>query len=349
MTAAFEGSAAHTVAIVIPVYKGELVLGRLFDEIVALAPDAACAVTSPAGHPLAITEIVLVHDCGPDDSARVIRELAARDPRVRPVWLSRNFGQHSATLAGIATTSTEWVVTMDEDGQHDPADLPRLLDVALATGSQLVYARGANDAPHGWFRNTASAIVKWVADHLVAGEGMGDFSSYRLVLGEVGRAISAFGGHDVYLDVALTWVARPSQVCPVQLRSEDRASGYSTRGLIRHLGRLLLTSGVRPLRLITLFGSLVALAGFLFAGYAIVMRVMHGVVSEGWTSVIVAVLVMGGLVLVSLGIMAEYLAVVVGMAMGRPSFLLVGDPARGPLGRVGRRAPIGTLNDARPE
>ena len=326
------GTRPHTVGVVVPVYRGEQVLGRLVEEIRALAPDADSVVVSPEGRELVVTEIVLVHDCGPDRSDEVIRTLAGTDARVHPVWLSRNFGQHAATLAGIATTTTDWVVTMDEDGQHDPADIPRLLDVAVGTASQVVYGRGTNDAPHGWWRNAASETVKWVADRLISGESLADFSSFRLLLGEVGRAVAAYGGPDVYLDVALTWIARPAQVCPVVLRSEDRPSGYSLGRLLAHFGRLLLTSGVRPLRLITWIGAIVAVAGFLYAIYAIVTRITHDAQAPGWTSVIVAVLVVGGVLLISLGVIAEYLSVVVGTALGRPTYVVVTDPQRGPLG-----------------
>ena len=83
--------------------------------------------------------MLLVHDCGPDDSARVMRELAPH-PFVRPVWLSRNFGQHAATLAGMASSGGDWIVTMDEDGQHDPAYIGAMLDVALAEQASVVYA-----------------------------------------------------------------------------------------------------------------------------------------------------------------------------------------------------------------
>ncbi len=87
--------------------------------------------TTPGGLPFRVAEVLLVNDCGPDDSAGVMRRLEREHPWVRTIWLSRNFGQHAATLAGMASSGGDWIVTMDEDGQHDPADIPTLLDVAM--------------------------------------------------------------------------------------------------------------------------------------------------------------------------------------------------------------------------
>ena len=119
------------VSVVVPVYRGELTLEALIAEIVPLAEPTP----TPAGTRFAVCEIVLVHDGAVDGSARVIKSLAAKHPMVLPLWLSRNFGQHAATLAGMASTTGDWVVTLDEDGQHNPREIAALLDAAIASGS----------------------------------------------------------------------------------------------------------------------------------------------------------------------------------------------------------------------
>ena len=213
----------HTIGIVVPVYRGETTLPALLEEIDRLTLPGL----TPGGHRFRVSEVVLVHDSGPDRSDLTIRALAERYPYVRPVWLARNFGQHAATLAGMSSTSTDWVVTMDEDGQHDPAAIGAMLDTALATASPLVYAAPTNPAPHGALRNVASHVAHGVARVLGAG-GLQHFHSYRLMLGEVGRGLAAYCGESVYLDVALTWVVNRTAVCPVTLREErGRPSGPS--------------------------------------------------------------------------------------------------------------------------
>ena len=104
--------AEHTLAVVVPVYHGEHTLQPLIAELAQLT----LRQWTPAGHAYRVTEVLLVHDCGPDRSDETIRCLAANHGFVLPVWLSRNFGQHAATLAGMASTTADWVVTMDEDG-----------------------------------------------------------------------------------------------------------------------------------------------------------------------------------------------------------------------------------------
>src|SRR5688572_22784522 len=133
-----------SLSLVVPVYQGERTLELLVKEVEPLTTPA----TTPAGHAFQVQELVLVHDGAIDRSDRVMEELAARYPFVRLVWLSRNFGQHAATLAGMASSSGDWVVTLDEDGQQAPAEVGALLDRALADQVQLVYGQPVNPAPH---------------------------------------------------------------------------------------------------------------------------------------------------------------------------------------------------------
>jgi glycosyltransferase involved in cell wall biosynthesis len=323
-TAAGE-SALHEVAAVVPVYRGERTLGALVAELEPMTS----AQTTPAGRRFRVSEVLLVHDGAVDDSASVMRSLAQRRPQVRVLWLSRNFGQHPATLAGMASTTADWVVTLDEDGQQDPRDIGRLLDEALAHGAQLVYARPTNEPPHGWLRNRMSALVKWVFVRVLGNRQLGAFNSFRLIDGEIARGVAAYCGANVYLDVALSWVVTGARHCPVELRRErGRSSGYSSTRLIGHFWQLVLTSGTRPLRLIALLGLLSIVLAFAISAYVLWGHLQHQVPVQGWTSMIIVVCFFAGLILVSLGIIAEYLGVAVSMAMGKPPYLIASRPAR---------------------
>ena len=326
----------HRVSIVIPVYQGEHTLKGLVQEIALLT----VPTPTPAGHEFLVTEVLLVNDHGPDRSDEVIRELAAAYKFIRPVWLSRNFGQHPATMAGMASSSGDWIVTMDEDGQHDPANVGDFLDVALQEGAQLVYADPVNRPPHNVLRNGSSRLAKWVFSTFLTGKSEATFQSYRMVLGEIGRSVAAYAGSGVYLDVAMGWVAGPPAACPVRLREEGgRASGYSTRALLSHFVHLVLSSGTRALRMVSALGALFAVVGIGYALYLLVVRITSSTTPQGWTSTMVVVLVSTGAILFSLGVIAEYLGVAVNMAMGKPLYLIVGDPKDGPLGRPGQNGP----------
>jgi len=280
-----------------------------------------------------VDEVLLVFDHGPDGSAQVIRELSATHSFVRAVWLSRNFGQHAATLAGMASSGGDWIVTLDEDGQYNPADIASMLDTALAEGADVVYGDPVNAAPHGPLRNLASVAAKRITDLMVGTKSARHFHSFRLVLGEIGRSVAAYSGSGVYLDVALGWVANRVSTSAVVLRAEGRRSGYSLPRLISHFWRLVLTSGTRSLRFITTIGLVMATFGAVFAVAIALRQLITGVIAEGWTSLMVVLLVAAGFVIVFLGVIAEYLGVAVNMAMGRPPYLITSDPANGPMGR----------------
>ncbi len=322
--------APHLVSVVIPVYQGELTLGPVVEELAASVADRV----TPAGRAYRVTEVVLVHDCGPDASDDAIRALAAAHDWVRPVWLSRNFGQHAATLAGIAASGGEWVVTMDEDGQHDPEAIGALLDTAMTEQADVVYARPTNEPPHGAVRNAASRGAKWLVDRLAKGADASAFSSYRLVIGEVARSVAAYAGPGIYLDVAIAWVANRTATCPVEMRSEgDRPSGYTFRRLVSHFWRLVLSSGTRPLRWVSALGAAAVLLAPVVALVLVVGRASGSWQVPGWTSTMILLMVASGVILFSLGVIAEYVGLAVNMAMGKPLYLPVRDRREGPLGR----------------
>jgi len=331
-----QGPRPHRVSIVVPVFQGERTLGPLVREIALLTAPTKTA----DGHEFQVIELLLVNDHGPDRSDEVIRELASGYDFIRAVWLSRNFGQHPATLAGMASSTGDWVVTMDEDGQHDPAYIGDFLDVALREGSQLVYADPVNRPPHTMLRNGSSRLAKWVFSTFLTGSSDGDFQSYRMILGEIARSVAAYAGSGVYLDVAMGWVAGPTSACPVRLRAEGaRRSGYSTRALLSHFVHLVLSSGTRALRMVSALGLLFGLGGIAYAVYLLVVRFTSEAIPQGWTSTMVVVLVSTGAILFSLGVIAEYVGIAVSMAMGKPLYLIVGDPKDGPLGRSGEKVP----------
>ena len=315
----------HRVSIVIPVYRGAKTLPILLDEIVPLTEERV----SPIGNRFIVVELLLVHDCGPDHSDQTIERLAAEHSFVRPVWLSRNYGQHAATLAGMASATGDWVATIDEDRQQDPVDIGAMLDCALTASLQLVYARPTNPPPHGWLRNLLSRTAKGISARLLGNKAIGRFNSFRLVDGEIARTLAAFCGNGVYLDVGLFWVAGRIGHCPIKLRDElDRPSGYSYFKLFGHFWNLVLTTGTRPLRLITIMGFISMILAFAIALYVLYGKFYGQVPVQGWASILIVVAFFSGSVLTALGVIAEYLAVTMGIVMGKPLYVVSSKPTR---------------------
>lgn len=313
------------VSVVVPVYRGADSLPTLIGELLPLTQPSV----TEAGLRWHISEIVLVHDCGPDRSDACIEQLADAHSTIRPVWLTRNFGQHAATLAGMAAAVGDWIVTLDEDGQQNPADIPRMLDMALSQQLQLVYASPTNPPPHGWLRNAASSMAKGVSTRLLGNATMGRFNSFRLIDGEVGRSLAAYVGYGVYLDVGLCWITARVGHCPVTVREESgRPSAYSFVRLLAHFWALVLTSGTRPLRLITLSGVASVLVAVALVAWIVVSKLVGNIPVQGWASLVVVVSFFSGTMLMALGVIAEYLAVTMGIAMGRPLYVVGSKPTR---------------------
>lgn len=313
----------RSLSIVIPVFRGADTVAPLVAEILRIGELG----TTPDGCAFSVLEVVLVHDDGPDASDGVLRRLAHEHANIEVVWLARNSGQHAATFAGISASRGEWVVTLDEDGQHDPACIPLLLDAALSERCHLVYATGR--APHSLSRRLASGLAKLF--YRLASSGSTSparFTSFRLILGELARYVSATAGPSVYLDVALSWSISRITSKPVTLRNEGRpAKSYSWSQLTQHFLRMVVSIGARPLGTILLVGLLTGGAGVSFALLTVAQRLSGAVEVPGWASLMATVLSGFGLVLMAIGVVAGYLGVLVTMALGRPSYTTVTDDA----------------------
>lgn len=318
------------ISVVIPVYAAERTLPTLLEEIVPLTEHQ----TSPAGNTFVISEVLLVHDCGPDRSDLTLEALAAKYPFVQAIWLSRNYGQHAATMAGMASATGDWVVTMDEDGQQDPADIGSMLDYALASSLQLVYAQPTNPPPHGWLRNLFSRTAKDISSRLLGNRAMGRFNSFRLISGEIARTLAAYCGNGVYLDVGLFWITGRIGHCPIRLRNElDRPSGYSYLKLLGHFWNLILTTGTRPLRLITIMGGFSIVLALAIAAFVLYQKFTNQIPVRGWASTVTVVAFFSGCILTALGVIAEYMAVTMGIVMGKPLYVVSSRPTRPALRR----------------
>jgi undecaprenyl-phosphate 4-deoxy-4-formamido-L-arabinose transferase len=178
-----------------------------------------------------------------------------------------------------------------------------------------------------------SGTVKLATAWWLGNREFGYFNSFRLVDGEIARTLAAYCGNGVYLDVALFWITGRVGHYAVRLRSEmnrrgRRSSGYSYRKLLSHFWRLVLTTGTGPLRFIALvgFGSMALAAAI--AGYALYAKFSNQVPVEGWTSLVIVVAFFGGAILTALGVIAEYLAVSLGIAMGKPLYVVGTKPVR---------------------
>lgn len=317
---------SFSLSVVIPVFGGEKTLDALVREIINAGKNNNILKINNLNFQYQLKEIILVHDGGSHESGEIIQSLATKYNIVKPVWLSRNFGQHAATLAGFQHSNSEWVITLDEDGRHDPVDFLKLFEKAILNNASVVYAKNIGNDSHHKVKSIFSKLLKAFIIKILFLDVPRNFSSFRLLSGEIARAISIYAGRGIYLDAALAWVTDRFEEVRISFRKDGRKSTYSWKRLFEHFGRLIITTGVPPLRIIFLVGILSLFLSFGLAGYIFYEAVSSGYPIQGWASTMILMLLFFGVILFSLGLLAEFTGSQLRMSMGQPLYLVTTKP-----------------------
>jgi glycosyltransferase involved in cell wall biosynthesis len=295
------------VSVVVPVFNST-VLHDLADGIAASLDTAGERY-----------EIVFVDDGSTDARVWPALERLASRPNVRAIQLTRNFGQQSATMCGLREARGTVVVTMDDDLQHNPADLPRLLahpeaDIVVA---QLYGKR------HNALRRLASSI-KGLFDRWLIGTPKGiRLCSYRVLSRAVVDGMLTVRAANPFLPALMFHVSRTVVGVPIEHRPRrEGKSGYSSRKLLGVFGTLFTSSPSAALRLIGSIGAVCALVSFTLAAVIVYRRLAHLVAVPGWASLIAAQMLIGGLLLLAVGAIGEYLIRMIETSEGRPTYFV---------------------------
>jgi dolichol-phosphate mannosyltransferase/undecaprenyl-phosphate 4-deoxy-4-formamido-L-arabinose transferase len=265
-------------------------------------------------------ELILVDDHSPTpETWPTLERLATGDPRVRALQLTRNFGQQAATLCGLSEARGDWVVTMDDDLQHQPEDIPALLgerhhDIVIAQFER---------KHHSLFKRATSRLKGWF-DRVVLDKPRGvQLSPFRLLSRTVVDGMLRISTPNPYLPALMLHVSRDLVGVPAvhRPRGEGR-SGYGLSQLVTLFSRLIIDNSSLLLRLVGHLGVLFALVSFLLAGTIAVRRLLHGTPVAGWTSLIATMLLLGGLLLFGLGIVGEYLIRIIEASEAKPTYFV---------------------------
>jgi glycosyltransferase involved in cell wall biosynthesis len=311
-------------SVVIPVFQGAPFLEELARRLAEVRRELEAADA-----PVVLTEAIFVDDGSVDGSGAVLQELRSDYDWVQIVSLSRNFGQHPATIAGVLHTSGDWIATLDEDLQHRPEDLVPILKHAIRNGLDVVYASPKGSVHESWIRDRGSRAFKRIAGLFTGNPFVPLFNSFRMMRGSVARAAAAVCANDPYYDIAICWFT--DRIGSLELKmtdrrfAETRASGYSLRTLIRHAGRMLSSSEMRFLRIFAVLGAL-ALAGSVLLSLVVVgMKVLRPaeIKARGWASLVVVISFFGGLASFLAGVLVELVSNLVVRAKGKPTFFVV--------------------------
>jgi len=266
-------------------------------------------------------ELVLVNDGSKDDTWQVIESLAKSDAAVVGLNLMHNYGQHNALLAGIMRASHPVIVTIDDDLQNPPEEIPKLL-TALREGNDVAYGKPVKREHSAW-RNFSSRIIKGGLRVALGADMAEKSSAFRAFRAELKRGFVAFADAQVSIDVLLSWTADRITSVGVdhQARKEGR-SGYTLRKLITLTLSMVTGYSTLPLRVASAVGVLSAGFGLGLFLYVVIQRLLQENYVPGFAFLAAAVALFAGLQLLTMGVMGEYLARVHFRTMGKPAYVV---------------------------
>jgi glycosyltransferase involved in cell wall biosynthesis len=305
-----EGVLREGVSVVVPVYRGAPTLRELYDRIsVVLAPREDRF------------EVLFVDDCSPDDSWRVISELAADHDTVRGLRMGRNYGQHAALLAGLRAARFSICVTLDDDLQNPPEEVPKLL-AALVENVDVVYGV-PTVVRQDLSRRLAGRLARW-SIRASGVEHAPSVSSFRALRTDLRRSFDVAIGPAVDIDSLLAWGT--TRFTSVRVAHDERkvgVSNYTFRRLLAHAFDFLTGYSALPLRIATFVGLAASGFGVLLLGWVLGHVVFAGDAVTGFPFLASTIIIFSGVQLVMLGLIGEYVGRIHFRIMGKPSYAIL--------------------------
>jgi undecaprenyl-phosphate 4-deoxy-4-formamido-L-arabinose transferase len=293
-------------SIVVPVYRGAATVGKLVEALSDLRPEGGL-------------EVILVNDGSPDDSGDVCQALlgTATIP-LTYIEHARNYGEHNAVMTGLRHVRGAYVITMDDDLQNPPEEVVKLYDHARLGAWDVVYTRYAVKQHEGW-RNLGSYFANRVADMLLDKPKGLYLSSFRCMSAMVVQAVTRYSGPYPYVDGLIMQVTQ--RIDSIEVRHLPRLEGrsnYTLRRLVRLWLNLATSFSLAPLRLAVFAGAFMAFVGVLGAVATFVEAIITHDTPSGWASLMVVVMLVGGVQSMILGILGEYVGRTFLSANGKP-------------------------------
>jgi undecaprenyl-phosphate 4-deoxy-4-formamido-L-arabinose transferase len=295
-----------SISVIIPVYNGQDSLSELVDRL--------HAVLKLLGAPY---ELLLVNDGSADRSWEVISNLAAQHEWIRGINLMRNYGQHNALLMAIRNARHDVIVTLDDDLQNPPEEIPRLLE-KLSDEYDVVYGTPQSEQ-HGFWRDMASRISKLAFQTTMGVDTARNVSAFRAFRTILREAYADYQSPFVSIDVLLTWGTK--RFTSVSVRHDQRLAGisnYTFRMLVTHALNMMTGFSTLPLQLASLIGFGCTLFGLAVLGFVLVRYVIEGGSIPGFPFLASVISIFAGAQLFTIGIIGEYLSRMHFRSMGRP-------------------------------
>lgn len=287
----------ETVSFVIPCYRSEHTLEGVVSEIIGKMKTLEETY---------VFDIILVNDCSPDGTWDVIEKLNSRYPFIKGINFSRNFGQHSALMAGIAEADGEYVVCLDDDGQTPADEADKLLN-KIRNGYDVVYARYAHKE-HSAFRNWGTRLNDKMACALLDKPRELYLSSYFCMRKYIADEVVKYTNPYPYLAGLIIRATHNIANVDIHHRQRDSgSSGYTFRKLVSLWFNGFTSFSVKPLRIASFSGFIVAFIGMLYAVFIVIHKIVNPEIAVGWSSLMAALLIIGGMLMLMLGLIGEYI------------------------------------------
>lgn len=298
------------VSVVVPCYRSAATLPQLVAPLLDILQTTCEAA-----------EILLVVDGSPDETWEVAKKLAVKNPDVRAVQLSRNYGQHNALMAGVRLARYETTVTMDDDLQHLPSEIPRLL-AELREDTDLVYGV-PREEEHNVLRSLASRSVKATMSKALRVDSARDISAFRAFRTYLREGFEGVHGPHASIDVALSWATTRVRSIDVSMNQRQIGqSNYTARALLRHTANMILGYSTLPLRLVSLLGAACALLGAALLVVIIWKFITGETTVAGFTTIASMIALFSGAQMLAIGVLGEYVGRVHAHNMGRPTYVV---------------------------
>ena len=298
------------ISVIVPVFNGNNSLHALASRL------------PPVLHALCEKyELILVNDGSEDRSWETITRLTAEHDWVHGIDLMRNYGQHNALLCGIRAAKYEIVVTLDDDLQHPPEEIPKLVH-KLAEGYDVVYGT-PEKKQHGLWRNLASLVTRWTLRSTLGSKVPHDFSAFRALRTQTRDAFEQYNSPFVSIDVLLTWAS--THFVSIRVRHDSRplgASTYTFRKLVSYVPLMMTGFSTLPLRFASLAGFGFTIFGFFVLVYVLGRYFILGGSLPGFPFLASIISIFSGVQLFALGVIGEYLAQMHFRTMDRPIYTI---------------------------
>jgi glycosyltransferase involved in cell wall biosynthesis len=299
----------NTISVVIPVYNSELILPILVDRLIP----ALEKITSNF-------EVLLINDGSHDNSWQVISELANKNRQIIGFNLMRNYGQHNALLCGIRSAKNDIVITMDDDLQHPPEEIYKLVE-KIHEGFDVVYGIPFKQVHERW-RNFFSWFTKSVLSKTLGINSIKSISAFRAIKRDLSRAFENFDSPNILIDALLTWGT--NNFGTVEVNEEKRLIGKSnyTFSKLFRIAMLVLTGfSTLPLRIASSIGFIFTLFGAGVLIYVVVKTFQEGSI-PGFPFLASIISIFSGVQLFTLGIFGEYLERIFNRSMNHPAYVI---------------------------